>query len=188
MRYASEARLVPHYDSHLEYTSHFNRCDPAQILALLELDVYTSTTALDLGCGNGYLAAWLDTFGLVDVDAVDCSPLRIKSARSFAAAVGARSCRFSIGDVYEYLEESNKRYDVIALFEVLEHLENPEEALRLCFEALEEGGSIVGSVPLRMPYVAHLQVFDNTSEVLSRFAPDIIHDRGGFAFCRWYKR
>ncbi|MDC0983303.1 methyltransferase domain-containing protein [Amylibacter sp.] len=38
-------------------------------------------------------------------------------------------------------------YDLITLFEVLEHLSNPKEVLEACYRALNDGGSIVITVP-----------------------------------------
>ncbi len=185
MTYLNETRLIPHYDSHVAYSSHFNSGDPGAILASLGVDARTIETALDLGCGNGNLARWLASSCGVDVKAVDYSARRIMVARSVALDPGVQ-CEFIHQDLHLYLEENDLlRFDLVALFEVIEHLEEPNEVIDICLGRLTEEGCIVGSVPLNMPYVAHLQVFENLQDVRDRLTPTLAIESRGFAFCRW---
>ena len=57
---------------------------------------------------------------------IDYDELAIKNAKQ---NYKAKNIEFIFGDVIEYLNKSNKKYDVLMLSHILEHLEKPEKFL-----------------------------------------------------------
>lgn len=153
-------------------------------MEFLEFTPAGGDRALDLGCGDGRLSIWLAAQHGMHVDGVDYSAVRIGRAIEAAGREGL-SCQFVCGDLHGFLDGCEGRYDLITIFEVLEHLECPEEVIARCRELLTPDGSVVGSVPINMPYTAHLQVFQTIEDVIRRLAPQgIVRDRRHW-YCRW---
>jgi SAM-dependent methyltransferase len=90
-----------HWDE--RYTSHgspaLSAVEPPDVLAPHADAFPTSGRALDLACGQGLGAVWLEGRGL-DVSGFDISPVAIGQARDLArrAGVGDR-CRFDVADL-----------------------------------------------------------------------------------------
>ncbi|MDH3584594.1 MAG: class I SAM-dependent methyltransferase [Phycisphaerae bacterium] len=185
-KYPREASLVPHYERHLEYYSPVPAIMPALVEAF-GLDMGQVGRALDVGCGDGRLSIWLAETHGVAVDGVDYSPQRIERARANARTKKV-PVQFECQDLNHFLEERATRYDLMVIFEVLEHLENPAGVIEQCRRLLAPGGRILGSVPLRMPYVAHLQVFQDIDDVRSRLQParvGTVDDQHPHVYLEW---
>jgi 2-polyprenyl-3-methyl-5-hydroxy-6-metoxy-1,4-benzoquinol methylase len=93
---------------------------------------------LDLGCGDGSLAAQLRGMGhtVVGVDRVKVD------------GVGARVDQFVEADLDAGLpDEVGDDFDVVVGVDVLSHLRDPEVALRAAAARLRPGGSILVSIP-----------------------------------------
>lgn len=174
-RYASEEALIPHYEANPSYTSPLRNDQFADGLLHL-FDIPREGPVLDVGCGDGRLGkAWSD----LTVDGVDYSPTRI------ALASHNTNGTYTCSDLYSYLEETTSRYRLAVLVEVLEHLEDPQEALRLTREVLVLGGHAIGTVPKNMPYLAHLQVFVDQADVIDRLGPTKLVDLGAVWGLSW---
>ena len=99
---------------------------------------------LDIGCGNGGFAAFAASVGYtvigVDTDAVSIGVARNRRIprAEFHCCTLDEFCR-SVGETV--------KFDVVTMFEVLEHLDTPGKALRLVKEFLCERGLFVGSLP-----------------------------------------
>jgi 2-polyprenyl-3-methyl-5-hydroxy-6-metoxy-1,4-benzoquinol methylase len=97
-------------------------------------------TVLDAGCGEGYLSrVLLDRFPGIELAGFDLSETAIAAA--------ARRCpegRFRAGRLDE-LAGFEGRFDLVVCSEVLEHLADPEPALRLL--AGRAAGHVLLSVP-----------------------------------------
>ena len=111
--------------------------------------VGTNQRVLDLGCGEGAVAAELKSNGN-RVTGVDLLPV--------AANAGALEQYFS-ADLDEGIESviealQGHRFDRVLLLDVLEHLHRPELLLQQCHQVLEPGGELIISVP----NIAHLSV------------------------------
>lgn len=166
--------MIEHYDEHPRYWS------PLANHALADLAATAGVTPagplLDVGCGDGRLAGHV----AFAVTGVDVSEVRIGLAR--AVYPGSK---WHCADLYAWLRGQEPKYRTIVAVEVLEHLESPRLALDLMLARLAEDGAILGTVPLDMPYLAHLQVFPTLDDVRTALTPDFAVQIGGNAVCRW---
>ena len=94
---------------------------------------------LDVGCGNGFFLAFAFERGW-DCYGLDNSPGAIQAARQ------KLSDRVTLTTLLEACYSSDS-FDVISLFEVLEHLPNPMDHLREIHRILKPGGWVCISVP-----------------------------------------
>jgi len=92
---------------------------------------------LDVGCGDGLFFEPLSQFG--EVEGVEASSHLVNPAlvRSGRVHVGAFDRSFQPG----------KRYSLILMLDVLEHLPDPEEALHHALSLLEPNGTLFATVP-----------------------------------------
>ena len=96
----------------------------------------------EIGCGNGVLQAQIESeFGI----AVDGFDLHLGALQRNISSRG----RLYYYDVLETVEEFKHRYDLILLFDVIEHIERDVEFLIACRYHLRPGGAIVIHVPAR---------------------------------------
>jgi len=100
---------------------------------------------LDLGCGGGCVAAHLAQLGY-SVTGVDGHLPRI-----LEAAARAPSARFIVDDVNQgnFLSEEGG-FDVVALFDVIEHVDAPGALLGKATDLARPGGCVAGTVPALM--------------------------------------
>lgn len=77
----------------------------------------------DLGCGDGMLLRVFQELGFTSLEGVDGSPEMVCLCQKHFPAV-------QLGDINTYLDNKPERYDVVALFDVLEHF-TKEEGLNL---------------------------------------------------------
>lgn len=183
---SKEQALKPVYDSRPDYYTPATADRMAEITALAGGgEIRPGMRVLDLGCGNGRTARWFAEQGC-DVVGVDYSTARIDKARQLCPAVA-----FHVGDVYEYLESHRQSFDVIACFEVLEHLEQPERLLSLARASLNPGGAIIGTVPINLPAKQHLSVYESAAQAMLQLGADRVRrlqtDKQSHAVLRWQK-
>ena len=96
---------------------------------------------LEIGCGEGSLAAMLSFAGAKKVDAVDYSSEAINIAKK---RINLKNVTFICAD-YKAVD---KRYDVIVLQGVLEHFDNSFESLKNIIEKnLKDTGKVILTVP-----------------------------------------
>lgn len=102
---------------------------------------------LDVGCSAGYLGEYLRTQGHYVVG-IDITPEAIAKATEF---LNEAYCM----KVEDYFASNPERkFDVVIFGDVLEHVTNAEEVLRLTARALKANGRVIASIP----NVSHLAV------------------------------
>jgi 2-polyprenyl-3-methyl-5-hydroxy-6-metoxy-1,4-benzoquinol methylase len=102
------------------------------------LNCEKSARILDFGCGPAsFIALLRDEFGFQNVEGLELN--------EYSAGVAERSYGIKLALAIEQLK--HKTYDVIILFEVIEHLTNPDEAISLCNGLLEPGGLLFITTP-----------------------------------------
>jgi 2-polyprenyl-3-methyl-5-hydroxy-6-metoxy-1,4-benzoquinol methylase len=120
-------------------------------------------TILEIGCGGCYILEKLKLQGY-DVVGIDPSPIASKN--------GDKKKLNVINDFYPS-KHYNKKADVIFHSDVLEHMDNPVEFLKLQYDGLTENGILIISVPdctesiqlgdVSMFLHQHINYFDQTS-------------------------
>ena len=173
---------MSHYDQNPKYFSTVQ--DPKVILDIAErLKLRDLQSAfpriLDLGCGDGRLSLHMAKFpAVVSVVGVDYSSVRHKLSQhkqELLPAVASK-LQFHYKDVNVFVREMaerNEKVDLVTMFEVLEHLEEPAKLVQFVREhLLNPGGSLIGSVPIHNVYVAHLKVFESAEDIVNQFRPD----------------
>lgn len=159
-----ERELVSHYDN-LSYYSPLDNHRLADVLGLVGVEF--PDRVLDVGCGDGRLRDHLPDG--VAWSGVDYNPARAEKAGAACA------------DLYEFLA-GESGWPLIVMVEVLEHLEEPAEAVRLARMA---ASVVVATVPLAMPYKAHLQVWGSEAAVVEDLEPDSSARLGRHVVLKW---
>ena len=94
---------------------------------------------LEIGCGTGHNLSMLGQFGHVDAIELDEAARDVASARLGRPVLGARLPGL------DGVPEAS--YDMVALLDVLEHVEEDRESLRSIARRLKPGGAILITVP-----------------------------------------
>lgn len=132
---------------------------------------------LDVGCGKGGFLKYAqekgwDVYGL-DFDA--------KVAGLADALVGCG--RVAVADIVSYAAKTDKRFDLITFFDVLEHIDNHDEFMAAVRSLLAPGGFIAMSMPCR-GLRRFLNPHDLPPRHLTRWSPEALKrflERQGFS-------
>lgn len=81
------------------------------------------SSALEIGCGEGYITKHIQDLGIT-IEGADISERIIHIAQKLHPSI-----EFRIQSIYD-LDSSQKKYDIIFINQVLEHLEEKERAMR----------------------------------------------------------
>jgi 2-polyprenyl-3-methyl-5-hydroxy-6-metoxy-1,4-benzoquinol methylase len=91
---------------------------------------------LDIGCGNGATLSLLKKIGWgvygVDID---------RHAIALARRTGLSNVK--LGTYKSLKEHPDEYFDVIRLYEVIEHLDRPDDCIELAFTKLKKGGELI---------------------------------------------
>lgn len=126
-------------------------------------------SALDLGCGGGEFLCFLSEIGFTDLCGIDISPQQVAIAR------GRGLSNVIEGDILAALNSDLRQYDVIATFNILEHLTRDELFILLdqIQQHLKPGGVLLAVVPnARGIFGAKVRWADITHEL--SFTPESI--------------
>lgn len=93
---------------------------------------------LDVGCGNGHLISKIkSTFPIFNLFGTDVSQIAIEDAkRKYPIA------DFWIADYSRDIPERSKKFDIIILSEVIEHVEDQQTLIRNLYKLLKETGTL----------------------------------------------
>jgi len=112
------------------------------ILNSLKENVPEGGSVLDVGCGNGIITRSLGKAGF-KVNGIDISNKAIEKAK---ASNDLPNVNFNVISAEE-LAISQQKYDCVICSEVLEHLYQPQDLLKILYQSLEENGILVVTVP-----------------------------------------
>jgi 2-polyprenyl-3-methyl-5-hydroxy-6-metoxy-1,4-benzoquinol methylase len=96
-------------------------------------------SVLDIGCGDGYFMDYLRNLGFLNLKGIDLSSKSLEIAKLKGHNVAQM-------DVYELKDE--ECYDAIIMMDVLEHLDEPLNAIKIIKKSLKEKGFVYISVPI----------------------------------------
>ncbi len=102
---------------------------------------------LDAGCGTGYGTAILAGSGPARLVGFDVAPDAVEQARSATAG----RAEIEVADIRS-LPLPDDAVDVVVCFEVIEHIERRDEALREFARVIRPGGALLISSPNRNQY------------------------------------
>lgn len=91
---------------------------------------------LDIGCGNGFMLEKAKELGFVNVFGVEPGEKPVALARADIRP------QITIGFFESGMYQENF-FDLITIFQTLDHLENPKVILKECFKILKPGGVIL---------------------------------------------
>src|SRR5262249_43019568 len=90
-----------------------------------------TVTCVDLACHQGYFSQKLAEKGCRHVLGLDARPQHIEDAELIRAAYGRENLTFRVGSVTELDPARLGTFDVVLMFGLLYHLENPLGAVKL---------------------------------------------------------
>lgn len=180
-RYPREEALKSHYAANLTYYS----SNIQQMLANIGYtDLPDVTSILDVGCGDGRACAALAKLApAAAIVGIDYCEGRILLARQ---SIGESDrMKFVHADIHDFVDEclkNNTHYDLVICNEVLEHLEDP----RALLDKLQKVTKwVVGSLPINLPYKAHLVVYPTISAIKQAFPEFSVAKMGEHTILEW---
>lgn len=105
----------------------------------LQQVVTPGASALDVGCGNGEFLERLRTLGAGRIDGIDFSPRAAELAR-------ARGVDMFVG-VFEDFVAPPASYDIVVMYNYLEHTLHPDVEAAKARTLLKPGGHLIGELP-----------------------------------------
>ena len=114
------------------------------ILHFLKPYLDNKKKVLDVGCGAGRLSIILSKF-VGEIDSFDYSEKAIETAKIFAKHSQINNVNFSVSEIKNFYP--GKKYDVITISEVIEHVDDPVSFLKRISNFLKEKGIMVVSCP-----------------------------------------
>ncbi len=167
MTYEKEQALLAHYNKYPEGGTTLK--DPQTIRIVFDLAgilPIEGAKILDLGCASGVMADHVMELYNVDVTGVDSAFSRIVIGKRDRPKVD-----YIEYDLHKFLDTTNLTFDVIMMFDLIEHLEDPKETVAQARKILKPHGKILTKTPLNFPYEAHLQVYKSKEDFDERMDP-----------------
>lgn len=124
--------------SFVSYDSHVENLKKTYGYYLKELESYgvIKGKLLEIGCGNGFFLEEAKKQGFKDVNGVEPGT---KSANSARPDIRNKI----VVDIFRLGLFNKNSFDVICCFQTFDHIPNPNEFLRGCYEVLKKGGLIL---------------------------------------------
>jgi ubiquinone/menaquinone biosynthesis C-methylase UbiE len=120
---------------------------------------------LEVGSGHGLLLFLaLRDLGMAEAVAWDLSQVSLDQTREALGRLGAQDrARFAVQDMHK-VEPGQDDFDLIILSHLLEHLEQPVDALKKLKPVLRKGGLLYVNVPLNAPMPDHLILLEEPAD------------------------
>jgi 2-polyprenyl-3-methyl-5-hydroxy-6-metoxy-1,4-benzoquinol methylase len=112
------------------------------IISVLEGSLPEGAEVLDVGCGNGVISRSLGEKGF-HVRGIDVSEKAIEKAKSLNKLPNVK---FEVCSAEQLVAEGS-RYHAVICSEVLEHLQQPENLLKVLHQSLHPNGVLIVTVP-----------------------------------------
>ncbi|ODV90154.1 hypothetical protein CANCADRAFT_11345, partial [Tortispora caseinolytica NRRL Y-17796] len=131
---------------------------------------------LDIGCGGGIFTETAARIpGVKHVDGVDVSESVLEVARAHASIDKAVHSKVSYlkGPIEDVTSLTKESYDVVSLFEVLEHVDSPSKLIEEAMTYTKPGGSIVLST-INRTVLSYLTTIFMAEKIL-KLVPDGVH-------------
>jgi len=118
----------------------FASVDPDDVGMKIAGMIIPQSRVLDVGCGTGVISEMIKLHTQADIMGVEPDAERVKKARE-------RNLTVYEGLLDENFFNEHGTFDYIIFSDVLEHLENPAEIVRIAKKGLNSSGAIIVSVP-----------------------------------------
>lgn len=154
-----------------------------KLVGLMQSFINTDLRILDLGCGVGTIDFYLSNNGC-KVTGVDISSKAIVNARNNAKYFRLKDISFVNIDVFKF--KNNKPYDIIICNEIIEHVKDDKDFIRLVRNNIKKGGLVFLSTPLEsapLKSIGLLENFDRKVGHLRRYSYSklkMLVERNGF--------
>ena len=181
MMYKKEQGLKDHYNKHPHGgTTVDNSLELLAVFQCAGIELTQNMKVLDLGCASGVMANVMHKSYDVDVTGVDSAFSRIIIGREKYPGI-----KLINQDIHQFVKTTPHRFDLITLFDILEHLEDPKTLIGHTKRLLNKDGVIISKTPLDFPYIAHLQVFKDKAHFDSLLNPDASTKYGKSIIAIW---
>lgn len=100
---------------------------------------FGTPNVLDLGCGEGRLTAFVGEFS--NILGIELSEVAVNNA-----SIKYTHAKYKQGNVFD-IDFSGEKFDLIISQEVIEHVEDQDKYLSICFEVLNNGGYLILTTP-----------------------------------------
>lgn len=108
-------------------------------------------TILDAGCGRGAFTFFLaKSFKDISIIGTDTLEQQVNINNFIAKKYSYNNCRFEIGDILNISD--NEKFDLIISIDMLEHIDDHDQACQNIYKALNPGGKIIVHVPTKYRY------------------------------------
>ena len=136
MEHETYAGMAQHDSTHWWYVA---RRDVLASVITNQVKLPPTPMILEIGCGTGHNLAMLSRFGNIDAVELDDYARGVASERFGRPVTNAM--------LPELAGIPNNHYDLVALLDVLEHVEDDRAALKAIMARLRPGGSLLLTVP-----------------------------------------
>lgn len=105
-------------------------------------DIYRDRIVADIGCAGG---SFLDFVQGVAMETIGIEPTA--EFREILIKKGHRAYAYAVDALKDYRDGT----DVVTSFDVIEHVENPLQFMKECYDLLKEGGTCITGTPTEQP-------------------------------------
>lgn len=112
-----------------------------------------NATILDIGCGLGILTINLAPY-VKKIIGVDIDPQLIQKAKKYQEEKNIKNVSFIVSSIFDWKDD--KKYDIILLSDVLEHVKEQKKLLQVALSYLKNDGILYFNTPNKwFPIEAH---------------------------------